>query len=89
MQAGEIADQEHDLVASFWKSRSLRMLIGVADVQLGRGRIEALLDDERPAGRTERSSFAFQLFDGDDLGRAPAQDARAVRVREQADLLGG
>ena len=53
--AGEVADQEHDVVAEVLEVAQLVDQHGVAEVQVGRGRVEAGLDAQRAAG--------FEFFD--------------------------
>ena len=50
-QAGEVADQEDDVVAEVLQLAQLVELHGVAEVQVGPRRVEALLDAQRLAAR--------------------------------------
>ena len=47
-QRGEVADDEHHAVTEFLKLLHLPDQHGVAEMQIGRGRVESDLDDERP-----------------------------------------
>jgi len=57
---GEVADQEDDRVAHVLELAHLVEQHGVADVQVGRGRIEARLDPQWPADA--QSGFQLLLF---------------------------
>ena len=50
-QSGEVADQEHDFVAEALELAHLVDQHGVAEMQIGRGRIETRLDAQRLAAR--------------------------------------
>ena len=56
-QAGEIADEEHDVMSQILELAHLVDKHGMSQVQVGCGRIEAGLDAQRPAGSDLFSQF--------------------------------
>ncbi|OPZ90551.1 MAG: hypothetical protein BWY73_01295 [candidate division TA06 bacterium ADurb.Bin417] len=71
--AGEVAHQEEDPVAQFLEVAQLPDRHRVAQVDVGRGRIDAVLDPERPAGLQGALQFQAQFRLRDDLDH-PAPD---------------
>ena len=73
--AGEIADQERDLVAELLELAQLVDEHRVAQMQIGRGRIKARLDTQRHAA----AELAFEVRERQHLGRRRAAARRAAR----------
>ena len=72
--AGEIADQEHDVVAEILQLPQLVELDRVPEMEVGTGRIEAFLDSQwRAAGELRRELRLDQQFVG-----AAAEDRELV-----------
>ena len=55
---GEVADQKQDVMAELLELAQLVQEHGVAEVQVGRGRVEARLDAQRRAVRSRSTSSA-------------------------------
>ena len=71
--AGEIADDDDDLVAEILEVSELLEHDRVPQVQIRGGRVETQLDLERCAGRPGALKFLYQLRLNDDLGRPSAE----------------
>ena len=69
-ERGEVADQEDDLVAQVLEVLELAHQHGVAQVQVGRGRVETGLHAQGAAGLTRLLEALAQIGDADDLRRA-------------------
>ena len=65
--AGEIPDEKNHLMTELLKLAELADGHGVSDVQIGRGRIETFLDDQRLARFLGTLEFAFEVFDQNGL----------------------
>ena len=72
--AGEIADQENDVMTELLKLAHLVDQDRVTDMQIRRRRVEAGFDDQRPAQLQLRLESVF----GQDLVGAPASALRFV-----------
>ena len=73
IMAGHVADQEDDGVAEILKVLHLAQQDGVAQVQVGRGGVEAGLDAQRPVGLGGEDQPLAQIFLANDLGHALAE----------------
>ena len=60
--SGEVADQEDDLMAQQLELAQLVDDHGVADVEVGRGRVQTQLDPERRPGRQRPAELPEQFF---------------------------
>ena len=87
---GHVADQENDGVAQILEVLHLAQQHGVAQVQIGRGRVEAGLDAQFAAGFGGLDQAFAQVFFADDLRHAFAQVGELFvdgHLREATDLL--
>ena len=78
---GKVADQEDDGVAEVLKVLQLAHEHRVAEVQVGRGRVEAGFDAQWLAGEARGFEAFAQVGEADDLGRAFLEQVELVFYR--------
>src|SRR5262249_15549524 len=71
--AGHVADQEDDSVSEVLEVAHLAQQDGMAEVQIGRGRVEAGLDAQRPAGFRRLHQALAQIGFANDLRHSFAE----------------
>ena len=77
-EGGGIADEEDDGVAEELEVAELADKDGVAEVEVGRGGVEAGFNAERVAGREGPGEALFEGFEGDDLGGALGDEVELI-----------
>jgi len=79
--SGEIADEKHDVVPQVLELAHLVQHDRVAQVQVGRGRVEAELDPQWHAVASDRASLASQSASGNSSSQPRSEVVIASRTR--------